>query len=384
MLIFAAIPSAGTWDQWAQAYWVPLSVGGALLVVLALSFWFGRVQDKSKVPVWMSLVREIRAPLTLLAVLITVLTFEAMLTLGPRIQFAIHRALVLTLIATATWLIIRAIDGVEAALIARHDISADDNLKARHVQTQARVLSRSLQLVVFIFGAAAALMTFDSVREFGVSLLASAGIAGIAVGLAAKPILENLLAGIQIALTQPMRLEDAVIVEGEWGWVEEIATTYVVIRIWDDRRLIVPLRYFIDTPFQNWTRTTSKLLGTVFVYCDYHTDINAVREELKRICEASSKWDKRLAIVQVTDMTEQSVQLRALVSAQSGPKLWDLRVEVREGLVKFLRQHEDSAVPRVRTNLRGNQLAVVPELSPTGQKPGAPNGRGGSGPAHDQ
>lgn len=366
---------------WFGTYALPIAVGAVLAAVLLAGFWFGRKKDAAHVPVWMTLARAIRGPLTFVAAVVTAISVERLLPVSPALLAGIHQALVLSLISGLTWLVIRAVGGIEQAVIKKHDISAEDNLRARHVQTQVRVLSRTVQIVLFLLGAGGAIMTFESVREFGVSILASAGIAGIAVGLAAKPILENLLAGIQIALTQPIRIDDALIVEGEWGWVEEIAATYVVVRIWDDRRLIVPLRYFIDTPFQNWTRTTSKLLGTVFVYCDYHTDVDAVREELKRICENSPKWDRRLAIVQVTDMTQQSVQLRALVSAGSGPKLWDLRVEVREGLVKFLRQNEDSAVPRVRASLSA-PVSVISQASGTenGQVSGLLDGGPGHGP----
>ena len=202
-----------------------------------------------------------------------------------------------------------------------------------------------------ILALAAILMTFDKVRQLGASILASAGIAGIIVGLAAQRSIATLLAGIQIALTQPIRIDDVVIVENEWGRIEEITLTYVVVRIWDLRRLIVPITYFIEKPFQNWTRISADLLGTVFLYTDYTVPIQAVREELRRILEGSEKWDRRVCVLQVTDTTERTVQLRALVSAADSSKAWDLRCEVREKLVDFLQKNYPHALPRVRAEI---------------------------------
>ena len=218
--------------------------------------------------------------------------------------------------------------------------------------TRAHVLSRIAQAIVIVLGVGAVLMTFDQVRALGASLLASAGVLGIVLGLAARPTVGNLIAGLQIALTQPIRLDDVVIVEGEWGWIEEINTTYVLVKIWDDRRLVVPLSKFIEEPFQNWTRTTSDLLGTVFVHADYTVDVDQVRAELTRLVEASPLWDERVAIVQVTEAMHNVVQLRALVSARSSPKLWDLRVYVREGLIQHLKRDQPEALPKHRAIVR--------------------------------
>jgi hypothetical protein len=198
-----------------------------------------------------------------------------------------------------------------------------------------------------------ALMTFPSIRHLGVSLFASAGVAGIVIGMAARPTIANLLAGIQIALTEPIRLDDVVIVNGEWGWIEEIGTTYVVVRIWDLRRLIVPLSQFIEQPFQNWTRVTADLLGTVIVYADYRVPVERVRQELHRILEASGMWDGKAWGLQVTDATERTIQLRALMSAPDSGKAWDLRCLVREQLVAFLQREYPDSLPVVRAELGG-------------------------------
>jgi small-conductance mechanosensitive channel len=194
-----------------------------------------------------------------------------------------------------------------------------------------------------------ALMTFQSVRQYGVSLFASAGVAGLVVGLALRPLLSNLLAGVQLAITQPIRLEDAVVVENEWGWIEEITSTYVIIRIWDLRRLVVPLTYFIEKPFQNWTREGAAILGAVMLYLDYRAPIDAIRDEVKKICEASVNWNRKVLGVQVTDANKEgTIEVRILVSANDGGKAFDLRCEVREKIVAFLQRHHDYALPRQR------------------------------------
>ncbi|MCB9853999.1 MAG: mechanosensitive ion channel, partial [Phycisphaerales bacterium] len=239
------------------------------------------------------------------------------------------------LIVSITWLVIRAIGVIDDMILARHPIGVRDNLRARQIHTKTRVLSRSLVIIVSIVGVAAVLMTFDSVRRFGESLLAGAGIAGILIGFAARATISNLIAGVQLALTQPIRIDDVVIVEGEWGWIEEIRSTFVIVKIWDDRRLVVPLNYFIEKPFQNWTRKTADLLGSIFIHADYRLPVQRVREELEKIVKECEEWDGRVCVLQVTDAKEQTIELRALVSAGDSPTCWDLRCKVREKLVGF-------------------------------------------------
>ena len=211
---------------------------------------------------------------------------------------------------------------------------------------------------------AAVLMTFEAVRQFGVSLLASAGVAGVIIGFAAQRSISTIVAGIQIALSQPIRVDDVLIVEGEWGWVEEITLTYVVMRIWDQRRLVVPINYFIEKPFQNWTRNSAELLGTVFIYADYGVEIDTLRAELVRLCEASPLWDRRVCQLVVTDAKETVIELRALVSAADSGKAWDLRCAVREGLVRFMQREHPQSLPRLRVEdakaLSKGRLASVP------------------------
>ena len=207
---------------------------------------------------------------------------------------------------------------------------------------------------VIVVTAAAMLMTFPSVRHLGMSMLASAGLAGLIVGMAARSTLSNLIAGVQVALTQPIRIEDAVVLEGEWGWIEEINTTYIVVRLWNLRRLIVPLNYFIERPFQNWTRTIADILGTVVIYADYTAPVQELREELHRTLETTELWDKKAWALQVTDATESAIQIRALMSARNGPSAFDLRSYVRERLLQYLKDRHPLALPKRREQLIGD------------------------------
>jgi len=235
--------------------------------------------------------------------------------------------------------------------LRRTDAAGPDNLLARKHITQVRVLRRVAQTLVIIVTVAAALMTFDSVKQYGVSLIASAGAAGIVVGLAARPLLTNLIAGIQLAITQPIRIGDAVIVENEWGWIEEITGTYVVIKVWDWRRLVVPLSYFLEKPFQNWTLQGTNLIGSVFLWVDYTVPVAHVRSKLEEIVRTTRLWSGEVVNLQVVESNEQAVQLRALVSARTSEQAWDLRCEVREKLIVFLQETYPTALPKQRAEL---------------------------------
>jgi small-conductance mechanosensitive channel len=233
----------------------------------------------------------------------------------------------------------------------RFRLDVEDNLLARTHLTQILILERTAAILIVVVTASCVLITFESVRQYGVSLFASAGVAGLIDGLAARPVLTNLFAGVQIAMTQPIRLEDAVIVENEWGWVEEITATYVVVRLWDWRRMIVPLSYFIEKPFQNWTRHSAALIGSVLVYVDYAVPVARVRDELTRIVSRSKLWDRQVVNLQVTDAKDGAIELRALMSAANASAVWDLRCEVREQLIAFLQRDYPQALPKRRAEL---------------------------------
>jgi small-conductance mechanosensitive channel len=268
--------------------------------------------------------------------------------LPPDLKSMLQHALGLGVIASIGWAIIILTELAGNFIFARYSLDAPDNLTARRIRTQTQVLQRIATLSVSIVTTSVMLMTFPAVRHLGVSLLASAGLAGLIVGMAARSTLSNLIAGIQVALTQPIRIEDAVVLEGEWGWIEEINTTYVVVRLWDLRRLVVPLSYFIEKPFQNWTRTRADLLATAMIYVDYTAPIQELREELHRILESTELWDKKTWALQVTDATERTIQIRALMSARNGPAAFDLRCYVREKLVQFLKNKYPLALPQQR------------------------------------
>jgi small-conductance mechanosensitive channel len=298
-----------------------------------------------------SLLAQTHAP-TRLALVILALSFAVSATpLEPATAATSHHALLIAFIILAGWVGVIAVRLAGQIYSRRLQISVGDDLTARKHLTQLRVLERMTTILILIVTTACVLVTFEAVRQYGVSLFASAGIAGLVAGLAARPVLSNLFAGLQIALAQPIRLEDAVIVENEWGWIEEITATYVVVRLWDWRRLVVPLSYFIEKPFQNWTRQSAALIGSVIIYLDYTVPVPRVRDELTKIVSRSKLWDGQVVNLQVTDAKADAIELRALVSAANAAAAWDLRCEVREALIAFLQREYPHALPKRRAQV---------------------------------
>jgi small-conductance mechanosensitive channel len=286
-----------------------------------------------------------------------VVTLAAMLfalpTAGlPRVVYGrVFHVLLLALVAAGAWLAVRVVRVAEDALMRRYDVEVPDNLRARRARTQIQVLGRVMIVTIVVLALAFMLLTFPQARAVGTSLLASAGIVGVVAGVAARSTVGNLIAGLQIAFAEPIRLDDAVVVEGEWGNIEEITLTYVVVRIWDRRRLVLPCSYFVERPIQNWTRYSADIVGTVHLHVDYTTSVEEVRAEFERVLAASKLWNGQTAVLQVVDTTERTMVLRALVSADSAPSAWDLRCEVRERLLSWLQQQQPGALPRVRAEL---------------------------------
>ncbi|MBX3610943.1 MAG: mechanosensitive ion channel [Hydrogenophaga sp.] len=344
-----------TWIPAALVAWLPTLGSMLLAVAVAMAIFFvgqrlvRRATRDS--PIGASVAAAIRAPaewgLPLLAINLTLqgAPDDALWHAG------LLRLSTLLVIGCLTWLASNAVCGVASGVIDANPTSVADNLQARRIQTQTRVLARTLQGLVVLIGVSLMLMTFPHVRQLGTSLLASAGLVGLVAGFAARPVLGNLIAGLQIGLSQPIRLDDVVIVENEWGVIEEITGTYVVVRIWDQRRLIVPLQYWVEKPFQNWTRSTAELIGTVFLWVDYRMPLAPLREELQRICAASEHWDKRFSLLQVTEAGPSAMQLRCLVTSASAPAGWDLRCEVREQLLAFMQREYPQYLPRQRAEL---------------------------------
>lgn len=258
------------------------------------------------------------------------------------------------LLTAVTWLALNAVQGVSDGVVLKNPYDAEDNLRSRRILTQTKVLARTVMVMIVLAGASLILMTFPGARRVGTSLLASAGVAGLVVGIAARPLFSNLIAGLQIAIAQPIRLDDVLIVSGEWGKVEEITGTYVVLNIWDERRLIIPLQWFIENPFQNWTRSSAEIIGTVFLFVDYTMPLAPLRAEAQRLCEASKDWDRRFCLLQVTEAGEHNLQLRVLVTASNSSKAWDLRCFVREGLIEFIQREYPQHLPNWRGRLEGH------------------------------
>lgn len=295
-----------------------------------------------------------RAPLRLIFPAVLVGLALPALYLPAGFLNVIRHLVHLWMIAALAWFLMRTVAMVSEMVLSRYDVTATESLKGRGISTQVRMFERVLHVVIVVVAAAIMFMSFDSLREFGVSILASAGIAGLVIGFAAQRSIATLLAGVHIALTQPIRLGDAVLAEGEFGNVEEITLSYVVIKLWDQRRLIVPIGQFIEKPFQNWTRESAALIGTVFLYCDYRIPVQALRDELRRILESTDLWNGKVCALQVTDANQETVQLRALCSADDAPRTWDLRCYVREKLIEFMRQRFPDSLPQKRIELTRN------------------------------
>jgi small-conductance mechanosensitive channel len=317
------------------------------LVVHRLVRW-ALHRSLSRHPFVLSLIERVRALTRLIFVTIALALVLPGVNLAPNVENWIGALFRIIVVVLVGWIALIAVDVGVSVYLMRFRIDTPDNLLARKHVTQMRVLKRVISTVVLLFTAGAALMTISEVRQVGVSLFASAGVAGIVAGLAARPVLSNLIAGVQLAVTQPIRLEDAVVVENEMGWIEEITSTYVVVRIWDLRRMVVPLSYFIEKPFQNWTRETTALLGSVMLYLDYAAPIDRIRAKAIEIAQGSTLWDHQVANLQVADASEHAIQVRVLVSARDSSALWDLRCEVREKLLAFLRAELPEALPRAR------------------------------------
>ena len=279
---------------------------------------------------------------------------------------AIDRLLGIVLIIAFANLLINAFKIFEDYIYHQYDLNKEDNLKERKVRTQLIFIRKVVIIIVVIISLSIILLSFDNVRKIGAGLLTGVGIGGIIIGFAAQKSLGNFLAGLQIAFTQPIRIDDVLVVEGEWGRVEDITLTYVVLSIWDQRRLILPITYFIEKPFQNWTRSTSQILGTVFLYVDYTFPVDDLRAELNRLLLTTKLWDKRVGILQVTDAKEHTVELRALVSARNSSQAFDLRCYIRENLLKYISANMPQSLPQTRYQRNEKDLGVVSDNANNG------------------
>lgn len=349
-------------------HWIAWSAGilaGAIviaLVIRAIVFWLLRRWARRKnAVIGESLVKRGQRPAHWIFPFLALLIVLPGLPLPPIVMSALEHIVGLGLIAAIAWLAILAIEIASDVLSGRYRIDVADNLTARRVQTQFQMVHRIAILLVAVVAVSIALMTFPAIKHIGLSILASAGLASLVVGMAMKGTLENLIAGVQIAFAQPFRIGDAVVVEGDWGWIEEIGMMYVVVRIWDLTRLVLPLSYFLTHPFQNWTRTSADLLGHCYIYTDYTVPVEAVRAELRKICESTPLWSGKVCALQVSDLFQNVLQLRALMDARNSGDAWDLRCLVRERLIDFLQRNHPGSLPRYRGEFE------IPAASWTGE-----------------
>lgn len=302
--------------------------------------------------------RPFQVAATVLAVQLAV-RFSTGYAVGSPWRQIVLRVLVLGLIAAASWLVASLLVVIEDTALAKFRVDVPNNRHARRVRTQVVLLRRLTIAVIVVLALGVMLMTFPAVRGIGAGVLTSAGVVGVVAALAAQSLLGNVFAGLQLAFSDAVRLDDVVVVEGEWGRVEELTLSYVVVQIWDDRRLILPTSYFTSTPFENWTRTEAAVLGTAEFDLDWSIPVQAMREELRRLVESSELWDGRVCVLQVTDATGGMVKVRALVSAADAGSLWDLRCLVREHLVAWVRDQRPTALPRMRAEV-GDATGALP------------------------
>jgi small-conductance mechanosensitive channel len=296
-------------------------------------------------------------------IIIALLIARGAIDLSPTWDRVASKLTAMLVIACLARLLIRITTTTEKVLLRENSLDVADNLRARQIYTQVSVTRRIIIISVNLLAMAAGLMLFEPVRQYGASILASAGIAGVVLGLAAQKTLSNLFAGIQIAICQPIRIDDVVVVEGEWGRIEDISLTFVTVRIWDLRRLVLPITYFIEKPFQNWTRSSAKVINTVFLHADYTLPVEPLRQELTRLVSANPLWDGDVCVLQVTDSTPRSMEIRCIMSTADSSRGWDLKCETREGMVAYLQTTHPDCLPRVRADLRRDH--TVPDSHKT-------------------
>jgi small-conductance mechanosensitive channel len=329
---------------------VSISIG--FLIKTIIHWIFSFYTKRSDYYLFKSVTKYLQAPAS---ILIPLLTLNAAL---PLIHIDDHpgmnKVVELAMIAAFSFLLIRIVKIFEDLIYHRNDITATNNLKARKIRTQMKFVSRMLIVIIMVLAVATMLLSFESLRKIGTGLLAGVGVGGIIIGFAAQSTLGNLLAGFQIAFTQPIRIDDVVVVEGEWGRIEDITLTYVVVKIWDERRLVLPIKYFVEQPFQNWTRVNSDLLGAVFLFLDYRAPIEKIRTKFESLLKENKLWDGKVKALQVTDCKLREIEVRALMSARNSGEAFDLRCFIREKLIEYIQTEHPESLPQTR-------IASIPE-----------------------
>ncbi len=332
-------------------FWIALAIFGGFALNWSIFTILAQRLTEKETEHGITIRQHLYAITRFLLPLFLVLLIVPSLPVSPEFSLVARRLLSVLLILLLGLLSIKLVQIGRDLVLRHYDINTKDNLKARAIHTQLNMLVKIAVIVIVIITGASCLMIFDNVRQVGTSILASAGVIGIIIGFAAQRSIAALLAGLQLAITQPIRIDDVVIVDGEWGQVEEITLTYVVVRIWDLRRLVVPTSNFLEKSFQNWTRTSADLLGTVMIYADYRLPVDAVREYLGEIVKDHELWDGKVWRLHVTNTTDKSIELRALVSAANSGDAWELRCDVREKLLAFLQSNYPECLPKLRAEI---------------------------------
>lgn len=347
------------WDQFERSFdhlppflWNIILIGAGVLLGLVVKFLLTLLlrfyAKRNNYSIIASFLRRLGKPVNYFLPLLAINALIPAMKLRSKVELHLSRITEILLTMAFAAVLIGAVKVLEDYVYHKYDLSKPDNLRERKIRTQLQFVRKFVISLIIILTVCAILLSFESLRKVGAGLLTGVGIGGIIIGFAAQKSLGNLLAGFQIAFTQPIRIDDVLVVEGEWGRVEEITLTYVVLNIWDRRRLILPINYFIEKPFQNWTRTGSDILGTAFFYLDHTAPIPEIRAELTRLLEASPLWNKEVNALQVTDIKERMIEVRALMSAQNSAQAFDLRCYIRENMIKFIKEQYPDCLPKTR------------------------------------
>jgi small-conductance mechanosensitive channel len=350
-------------DHFPDYVWDGILAGVAIVIGLILKFMISlilRKKPKNGKPSFSftrSALARLGRPFSYFLPLLTFNFLLPLMRIRPNFSPVLNKTVEILLAISFANVLIGVIRVFEDYVYHTFDIQKADNLKERKIRTQLQFVRQLAISLIIILTICVILLSFNNLRKIGTGLLTGVGVGGIIIGFAAQKSLGNFLAGFQIAFTQPIRIDDVLVVEGEWGRVEEITLTYVVLNVWDQRRLILPINYFVEKPFQNWTRNTSDIMGTVFLYLDYTTPLDPLRAELTRLLEGNPLWDRRINVLQVTNASERTIEVRALMSASSSGNAFDLRCDVREGLVTYLQKNFPASFPVNRMILEKGEIA---------------------------
>jgi len=350
LMLFGEFSGAPSWVPAVLLVTLSFALGflARFILLRFIRYWQSRDRKLFK-----SLEKHLRGSMFLFIPLLMISVGVNYLNIHPEALSLITTVVNIFIILSFCSVLIRLTNVAQDMLFIRYDINLSNNLRARKIRTQIMYVKKVAIVLLVLFCLSLVLLSIPGVRKFGTTILAGAGVAGIIIGFALQKSLVNLFAGIQIAFTQPIKIDDAVVVENEWGWIEEINLTYVVVRIWDLRRLVLPITYFTENAFQNWTRNNAQILGAVFLYLDYSMPLDPLRKHFEKVLSETKLWDQQTQVLQVTDTTDKTMTIRLLMTAQNSPTAWDLRCHVREKMIEFIQQNYPQSLPHVRATLTG-------------------------------